>query len=90
MYMEQATGCMLHEATVTGLPELFSSFGHMATAHELYEWWGQARVIAYYCSDKGVYVFIGNCISLLRRTVDHRSWWERLWPLVLGLGNNCE
>ena len=88
--MEQATGCMLHEATETGLPELFSSFGHMATAHELYEWWCQARVIAYCCFDKGVYVLIGNCISLLRRTVDHRSWWERLWPLALGLGNNCE
>ena len=40
-------GHWLREATVTGLPELFSSFGHIATARELYEWWGQARVIVH-------------------------------------------
>ena len=40
-------GHWLREATVTGLPELFSSFGNMATARELYEWWGQARVIVH-------------------------------------------
>ena len=40
-------GHWLRMATVTGLPELFSSFGHLASARELYEWWGQARVIVH-------------------------------------------
>ena len=40
-------GFWLREATVTGLPELFYTFGHMATARELYAWWGQARVIVH-------------------------------------------
>ena len=34
-------------ATVIGLPELFQRFGHMATARELYEWWGHARVLVH-------------------------------------------
>ena len=42
---DSGAGHWLREATVTGLPELFSSFGHMATARDLYEWWGHARVI---------------------------------------------
>ena len=44
---DSGAGHWLREATVTGLPELFSSFGNMATARELYEWWGQARVIVH-------------------------------------------
>ena len=40
-------GHWLREATVTGLPELLSNFGNMAIARELYEWWGQARVIVH-------------------------------------------
>ena len=35
------------EATVTGLPELFSTFGDLATSRELYEWWGQAWVLVH-------------------------------------------
>ena len=35
------------EATVTGLPELFSTFGDFATSHKLYECWGQARVLVH-------------------------------------------
>jgi hypothetical protein len=35
------------EATVTGLPELFSTFGFLATSRELDEWWGQARVLVH-------------------------------------------
>ena len=44
---DSGAGHWLREATVTGLPELFASFGHLATAKELYEWWGQARVIVH-------------------------------------------
>ena len=44
---DSGAGHCLREATVTGLPELFSSFGNMATARELYEWWGQARAIVH-------------------------------------------
>ena len=40
-------GHWLREATVTGLPELFSSFGNTATAREVYERWGSARVIVH-------------------------------------------
>ena len=40
-------GHWLREATVTGLPELFAKFGHEATAKELYEWWGSARVLVH-------------------------------------------
>ena len=34
-------------ATVTGLPELVSSFRDLATSRELYEWRGQARVLVH-------------------------------------------
>ena len=44
---DSGAGHWLREATVTGLPELFSFLGNMATARELYEWWGQARVIVH-------------------------------------------
>ena len=44
---DSGAGHWLREATVTGLPELFRSFGHLATARELYEWWGHARVIVH-------------------------------------------
>ena len=40
-------GRWLREATVTGLPELFATFGHMAMATELYDWWGGARVLVH-------------------------------------------
>ena len=46
-HADSGAGHWLREATVTGLPELFASFGHLATAKELYEWWGQARVIVH-------------------------------------------
>ena len=39
------SGYWLREATVVGLPELFAKCGHMATAKDLYEWWGSARVL---------------------------------------------
>ena len=41
------SGHYVRMATVTGLPELCSRFGHIATARELYEWWGQARVLVH-------------------------------------------
>ena len=44
---DEQAGHWLREATVIGLPELFSIFGHIATARELYEWWGQARAIVH-------------------------------------------
>ena len=44
---DSAAGHWLREATVIGLPELFASFGNIATAVDLYEWWGQARVIVH-------------------------------------------
>ena len=44
---DSGAGHWLREATVIGLPELFASFGNIATAVDLYEWWGQARVIVH-------------------------------------------
>jgi hypothetical protein len=44
---DSGAGHWQREATVTGLPELFSTFGDLATARELYEWWGQARVFVH-------------------------------------------
>ncbi len=42
-----AAGHWLREATVIGLPELFAKFGGIATATELYDWWGGARVLVH-------------------------------------------
>ena len=44
---DSGAGHWLREATVIGLPELFASFGNIATAVGLYEWWGQARMIVH-------------------------------------------
>ena len=46
-FLHDVAGRYQRQATVTGLPELFATFGDRATARELYEWWGQARVLVH-------------------------------------------